>query len=69
MKKSLSVILSAAMGFSMFASVAFGATQSTADFSDLKDLTPDQKKPSLTHLSVMVHSKEQLLAHSVLKRK
>lgn len=44
MKKSLSVILSAAMGFSMFASVAFGATQSTADFSDLKDLTPDQKK-------------------------
>lgn len=36
MKKSLSVVLSSAMAFSMFASVAFGKT--SADFNDLKDL-------------------------------
>ncbi|OXM86377.1 S-layer homology domain-containing protein [Paenibacillus rigui] len=40
MKKSLSTILSLAMAFSMFSSVAFGeeAKKSSADFSDLKDL-------------------------------
>ncbi|MFH5187583.1 S-layer homology domain-containing protein [Paenibacillus sp. TAB 01] len=40
MKKSLSTILSLAMAFSMFSSVAFGeeAAKSSADFSDLKDL-------------------------------
>jgi hypothetical protein len=44
MKKSLSVILSSAMALSMFSSVAFGATAKTsADFTDLKDLTADQK--------------------------
>ncbi|MEK8131722.1 S-layer homology domain-containing protein [Paenibacillus filicis] len=52
MKKSLSAILSLAMAFSMFSSVAFGADdaaadaakkKSSADFDDLKDLTPEQK--------------------------
>ncbi|UQZ84410.1 Endoglucanase precursor [Paenibacillus konkukensis] len=42
MKKSLSTILSLAMAFSMFSSVAFGeeaeAAKTSADFSDLKDL-------------------------------
>lgn len=40
MKKSLSAILSLAMAFSMFSSVALGADakKSSADFSDLKDL-------------------------------
>lgn len=40
MKKSLSTILSLAMAFSMFSSVALGAeaAKSSADFSDLKDL-------------------------------
>ncbi|CAH1215926.1 hypothetical protein PAECIP111891_04339 [Paenibacillus allorhizoplanae] len=36
MKKSLSVVLTAAMALSMFSSVAFGKT--SADFTDLKDL-------------------------------
>ncbi len=48
MKKSLSAILSLAMAFSMFSSVAFGAEdaatkKSSADFDDLKDLTAEQK--------------------------
>src|ERR1700730_17973146 len=44
MKKSLSVILSSAMALSMLSSVSFGATTKTsADFTDLKDLTADQK--------------------------
>lgn len=40
MKKSLSTILSLAMAFSMFSSVALGAeaAKTSADFSDLKDL-------------------------------
>ena len=36
MKKTLSVVLTSAMAFSMFSSVAFGKT--SADFTDLKDL-------------------------------
>ncbi|MGG2197685.1 S-layer homology domain-containing protein [Paenibacillus validus] len=47
MKKSLSAILSLAMAFSMFSSVAFGAEaeakKTSADFDDLKDLTAEQK--------------------------
>ncbi|TDF97555.1 S-layer homology domain-containing protein [Paenibacillus piri] len=38
MKKSLSLILSAAMAFSMYSSVALGAGKSSADFSDLANL-------------------------------
>jgi hypothetical protein len=45
MKKSLSVILSTAMALSVFSSVAFADTakKTSADFTDLKDLTADQK--------------------------
>ncbi|WP_281883083.1 S-layer homology domain-containing protein [Paenibacillus sp. YYML68] len=46
MKKSLSAILSLAMAFSMFSSVAFGAEEAkktSADFDDLKDLSAEQK--------------------------
>ncbi|WP_258313479.1 S-layer homology domain-containing protein [Paenibacillus sp. tmac-D7] len=47
MKKSLSAILSLAMAFSMFSSVAFGAEaeakKTSADFDDLKDLAAEQK--------------------------
>lgn len=46
MKKSLSAILSLAMAFSMFSSVVSAAEdkKTSDDFSDLKDLTADQKK-------------------------
>ncbi|WP_248929402.1 S-layer homology domain-containing protein [Paenibacillus hamazuiensis] len=45
MKKSLSTILALAMAFSAFSSVALAAdpAKTSADFSDLKDLTADQK--------------------------
>jgi hypothetical protein len=46
MKKSLSTILSLAMAFSMFSSVALAADEAaktSADFSDLKDLDADTK--------------------------
>jgi hypothetical protein len=47
MKKSLSTILSLAMAFSMFSSVALGAeaeaTKTSADFTDLKDLSATDK--------------------------
>jgi hypothetical protein len=45
MKKSLSTILSLAMAFSMFSSVAMAAdaAKTSADFSDLKDLDAAQK--------------------------
>ncbi len=46
MKKSLSAILSLAMAFSMFSSVVSAAEdkKTSDDFSDLKDLTAEQKK-------------------------
>ncbi|ALS20426.1 S-layer homology domain-containing protein [Paenibacillus naphthalenovorans] len=53
MKKRLSILLSAAMAFSMLSTAAFGAgtSKSSADFSDLKDLDASAKAKFDTMIS------------------